>query len=149
MSNFSFKLVISVERENHMKNAFLSVLCLLIFGITCGQVDASSATFSGIPANTQPVMRGTSVGVMNINSMSPATYRYPANYAHHTYTMPNSNMFYGYPINDMNASNVNVFVGGYQPVYVMRSGMVKVNRNKNKRRSGRIKTTYEEEYYEN
>lgn len=119
---------------------------MLMLCFLCGSADAYSAVLgsSGERAVT-PVMRGTSVGVMRMNTLSPANYRYPASYAHRSYVMPN-NMVYGYPSGTMYPTNVH-FVGGCcQPVYVMRSGMVKVNRRSS--RHGRVKTTYEEEYYE-
>lgn len=147
MSKNSFLIVINNEREDYMKNAFLSVLFMLMLCFLCGSADAytSVSGTSGTPV-AAPVMRGTSAGVMNINSMSPATYRYPSNYAHRTYVVPN-NVVYGYPAGAMYPTNVH-FVGGCcQPVYVMRSGMVKVNKDRS-RRHGHVKTTYEEEYYE-
>jgi len=152
MSKFSFRIVIDIEREIVMKKAFLSVLLMPFFCVLGISTSAYSSVsgYSGLPAVSpvaSPNHCRTSFGILNINSMSPATYRYPSSYAHTTtqFITPYTGFSNVTVPGGSNIGNVNVYVG--QPVYVMRSGMVKVNKKKTSKRR-HIRTTYEEEYYE-
>ena len=129
-----------------MKKVFLTVLFCAIIGISSGSFATCEAVCA--PAGTSSNVVHTTVGTIKMNTMSPATYKYPASYAHKTTVVKNNTIGYaGAPaiVNGASGTNVNVYVGG--PYYVMRSGMVRI---KHRPRKGRVGTLYVDpyEYYE-
>ena len=128
-----------------MKKFFLTILFGAIIGILSGSYVMSEASCAPAPVTNN--VAHTSVGTIKMNTMSPATYRYPASYAHTTTSVRNNISYAGAPatINGVGGTNVNVYVGG--PYYVMRSGTVHI---KHRPRKGRVGTLYVDpyEYYE-
>lgn len=143
MKFFSCAIVIGVEREKFMKKTILTILFGAIIGILSGSFASSEAACA--PAGAGSNVARTTVGTIQMNTMSPATYKYPASYAHKTNTVANTVGYAGVTpaINGVGGTNVNVYVGG--PYYVMRSGMVRI---KHRPRKGRVGTLYPDvDYY--
>lgn len=144
MKFFSCAIVIGVERENFMKKTILTILFGAIIGILSGSFASSEAACAPVGAGSN--VARTTVGTIQMNTMSPATYKYPASYAHTTTVVKNNTIGYaGAPsvVSGVGGTNVNVYVGG--PYYVMRSGMVRI---KHRPRKGRVGTLYPDvDYY--
>ena len=129
-----------------MKRLILTVLIGVFIGILNGFCTNCEAACAPAPVGNN--VTRTTVGTIRMNTMSPATYKYPTSYTHTTTTtVPSTIGYAGVPpiMNGVGGTNVNVYVGG--PYYVMRSGMVRI---KHRPRKGRVGTLYVDpyEYYE-
>lgn len=123
-----------------MKKAVLSILFISFLVILGENVFASGCA----PVSTQTSTPYRQTGVIRMNTMSPATFRYPASYTHATTRYISSNSINHPFVTPYGRTNVNIYVGA--PVYVMRSGMVRI---KHRPRKGRVGTLYPDiDYYE-
>jgi len=144
MNFFSCAIVIGVERENFMKKTILTVLIGAFIGISSGLCSNCEAACAPNPVSSN--VTRTTVSTIQMNTMSPATYKYPASYAHGTRKVCNTISYASVPsvANGVGGTNVNIYVGG--PYYVMRSGMVRI---KHRPRKGRVGTLYPDiDYYD-